>query len=586
MTSSQASTHNTDSVTTQSSHATAIYILFDTCERILSQNRADNPDIYRLVDLKKQQAETSVQSLSPIDSNHTIPVSEPKKQPSIFDTPLRGAELRAKMRISHHKIRQKIPATHADIIPRTQVHNRKCTYSSVADEKIFRSDVVAAQIKSWRSILPQLIKRFSKIPDYRKASSIKHKTTVLMIFGLFAFIFRLSSRREVNRELCGALIFEQMKRIFPELDSIPHADTLVRLLERMDTKKIEEIHISLINDLIKRKKFTKLLIQGCLPITIDGSQKLYRQGISHDERWYERETDNKKIKDMQQYIYVLEANITLKNGLSIPLMTEYLYKNNNKLEEDAGKQDSEITAFERLTKRLKQYFPRLKIILFLDAMFATQSVMGIMHDYKWNYIISLSKKKLTNLASQLNKQKASRISLPEQPYYRKRHQSFYWLNDIQYGYEWLLNINLIACAESYDDINRKTGVIEKRYSEHTWISNIPAKVENLHELFNLGMRKMWLIEDSFNTEKNRGYNYKHAFSNHWNAMQGFHLLMRLAHAINALSEFTKSLKKYIHSLGCSATMKLIKETLFSPWLSLEWYDAQSLKKPQLRLQLE
>ena len=145
---------------------------------------------------------------------------------------------------------------------------------------------------------------------------------------------------------------------------------------------------------------------------------------------------------------------------------------------------------------------------------------------------------------------------------------------------------MIACAESYDDVNRKTGEIEKRYSEHTWISSIPANVKNLHELFNLGMRKHWLIEDSFNTEKNRGYNYKHAFSYHWNAMQGFHLLMRLAHAINALSEFTKTLKKYIHSLGCSATMKLIKETLFSPWLSLEWYDEQTSRKPQLRLQLE
>ena len=103
-----------------------------------------------------------------------------------------------------------------------------------------------------------LIKRFSRIPDYRKASPVKHKTTVLMIFGLFAFIFRLSSRREMNRELCGAMIFEQMKRIFPELDSIPHADTLVRLLERMDSKKIEEIHISLINDLIKKKKVTQV----------------------------------------------------------------------------------------------------------------------------------------------------------------------------------------------------------------------------------------------------------------------------------------------------------------------------------------
>ena len=48
----------------------------------------------------------------------------------------------------------------------------------------------------------------------------------------------------------------------------------------------------------------------------------------------------KKIKDTQQYIYVLEANITLKNGLTIPLMSEYLYKSHNTLEQDVGKQDS------------------------------------------------------------------------------------------------------------------------------------------------------------------------------------------------------------------------------------------------------
>ena len=102
---------------------------------------------------------------------------------------------------------------------------------------------------------------------------------------------------------------------------------------------------------------------------------------------------------------------------------------------------------------------------------------------------------------------------------------------------------------------------------------------------NCGARKKELIEDSINTEKNRGYHYKHAFSYNWNAMQGFHYLMRLGHAINAISEFTKKLKKYIRELGCSATLKLIKETLFSPWLSLTWYEAQVLQVPQLRLQL-
>jgi len=69
-------------------------------------------------------------------------------------------------------------------------------------------------------------------------------------------------------------------------------------------------------------------------------------------------------------------------------------------------------------------------------------------------------------------------------------------------------------------------------------------------------------------------------------MQGFHYLMRLAHAINAISEFTKVMKRDIKEQGWSATLKLIKETLFAPWLSLKWYDNQRAIIPQLRLQLE
>ena len=69
-------------------------------------------------------------------------------------------------------------------------------------------------------------------------------------------------------------------------------------------------------------------------------------------------------------------------------------------------------------------------------------------------------------------------------------------------------------------------------------------------------------------------------------MQGFHYLMRLAHAINAISEFTKKIKNLVKNMGCSAALKYIKETLFNPWLSSEWYEKQLLLTPQLRFQLE
>ena len=554
--------------------------LLDRYEEILQQHRIENPDLYRLVELRKKEAALNDDAPSEAASNIKDTDEEGKV---IWRKELRGEELREQIRTNQRKIREELLPLNTDVAPRTEAHNRKCNYQTINEEREFREDALEGQIKAWRSLLPSLIRKFARIPDYRRADSIKHKMTVLMVFGLFAFIFRLNSRREMNRELTSPIIFDHLKRIFPEITSIPHADTLARVLEHIEPKKIESIHISMIKDLIKKKKFRKLLIDDCVPITIDGSQKLYREGLLQDPQWCERKVGK---EETQQYLYALEANITLKNGLTIPLMTEYLYRSSNELEQDNNKQDSETTAFERLSSRLKKYFPRLKIIIFADAMFATQPIMEMLHHYQWEYIIRLPKKKLTDLAKQLNKKRETSISLPNQEYYKNRKQSFYWENNIPYGSNWQLNINLVACFEEYKIVNAKTGKIEKCFSEKAWISSIPAKISNLHELLNLGARKKELIEDSFNTEKNRGYQYKHAFSYDWNASQGFHYLMRLAHAINAITEFTKKLRKYVKELGCSATLKLIKETLFSPWLSLAWYKKQALKIPQLRLQLE
>ena len=64
--------------------------------------------------------------------------------------------------------------------------------------------------------MPILIKRFAKIPDPRRTKSVKHKIAVVMLYGLFAFIFRLSSQREINRELSGAVIFENLRKLFPQ----------------------------------------------------------------------------------------------------------------------------------------------------------------------------------------------------------------------------------------------------------------------------------------------------------------------------------------------------------------------------------
>ena len=300
------------------------------------------------------------------------------RSPLLQHEPL--AQLKAKRRDNHALIREFVLAADADVIRRTQAHNRKCVHDTIEEAQAERADIVLEQIRAWRSVLPKLLRQLSHIPDPRCASSIKHKLAVIMAFGLFAFVFRLTSRREMNRELTQPVIQAHLQKLFPEIDSIPHADTLARLLNRINPLAIESLQVSLVKELLERKKFKKLLLNGCLPITVDGTQKLYRDNLLQDPRWCERLVGDKNHQRIQQYLYVVEVNITLKNDLTIPLMSEFLYRENNQLIQDEGKQDSETTAFERIAVRLKKYFPRLRLILFMDAMYATQSVMGILND--------------------------------------------------------------------------------------------------------------------------------------------------------------------------------------------------------------
>ena len=553
---------------------------------MMDQYWGDYPDLYQTIQNKKKN-NTEEKREAVIDNKEKMepPIStEPTALKKLFNPPLRGAALRQKCYDNHCQIRQRVLATGSEITPRTQAHNRKCDHKTIEEARDFRGEVVQAQLRAWRCILPLLLRRFSKLPDYRQVSKIKHKMTVLMMFGLLAFIFRFSSRREMNRELTGPVIVEHLQKLFPEIESVPHADTLARILVHTNPHDIEAIHISLMQDLIKKKKFKKVLINGCLPISIDGTQKLTRDGLLQDERWCERRVGDGD--DKQQYLYILEANITLQNGLTITLMSEYLYRESNQLEQPEGKQDNELTAAERLIKRLKKYFPRLKIMIIGDAMFADTALMEKMSQYHWEYIVSLPKKKLKDCRKQLNSEKSNRVELEEASYYRERKQSFCWKNNITGGYNYDLSLNVVGCLEEYEEVNKKTGEIETCFSEHAWISSIAIDKNNVHLLTNLAGRKNFLLENNINQAKNDGYQYKHLFSYNWHAMQGFHYLMRLGQAINLLCEWTKVLRKTIREIGWSATLKLIKETLFSPWLSSQWYDNQLKKTAQLRLQFE
>jgi hypothetical protein len=450
-------------------HTSYIHGLFDKAEEILQQHRQDNPDLYRKVKEQKIIKEINKKkSLAAVTMTYQEEdkAIAPQLIESIYFKQFKQKELKEKIEPNYQHIHGHHIATQSLIVPRTQARNVKQMHCSVEEMISDRENKLSSQIQAWRSVLPNLINRFAKIPDPRRAKSIKHKLSIVLLYGLFAFIFRLSSRREINRELSGTIIFENLQKIFPELESIPHADTLARILEKINVNDIEKTHMHLIYQLIRNKKFKKLLISGCLPIAIDGTQKLYRDGELHDLRWLSRKVGNDESGFNQQYVYILEANIVFKNGLTIPLLTEYLKTDWNVFNNHEGKQECELVAFKRLATKLKKYFPRLRIMMFADALFATQPVLEILTQHRWEYVIQFSKNKLKHFAELLNSIKDTAQTISGQEYYRERYQEFCWYNDVSWGYELQLKIHLVSCLEKWKEVDKKTGDIIFKYSQH------------------------------------------------------------------------------------------------------------------------
>ena len=72
------------------------------------------------------------------------------------------------------------------------------------------------------------------------------------------------------------VFLESLRQFFPELKTLPHQDTLNRLLSKIDVEQIEEAHLDMVRDLIRKKKFSRYLIDNCYPIALDGTQKMER----------------------------------------------------------------------------------------------------------------------------------------------------------------------------------------------------------------------------------------------------------------------------------------------------------------------
>lgn len=496
-------------------------------------------------------------------------MSKPSRRPNREATKETRKQLKEKIKQSRKELLKRNEAEGIVVPPQISVSNALCPYKSVEEEQVAREEAVAAQVAVYRAVLPLLLRRFSNIADPRNPKQVKHKLTVLLMYGLLIFVFQMASRREANQEMSRPAFFETLNLLFPELETMPHADTLARLLARIDVQKIELLILEIFTNFTRKKKFIKYLISKCYPIAVDGTQKSVRDGDNWPDEWQRRIFHTKEGEKIQSYLYVLEANLVLSNGLTLPLMSEFV--SHAEGDPDDCKQDCELKAFYRLAKRLKTCFPRLPIMILLDGLYPNGPLMTQCLDYNWQFMIVLPDECLASVWKALE---ARLINGPVDDFetcWKGRNQYFWWANGIKYVYDNKeVNLNVVVCEETYYDVDNKSGDIIEKIKGHVWISSHPLSKENVHERCNLGARFRWGIEFSNLTEKHGGYKYEHIFSYNWNAMKGYHYLMRLAHMLNSIALLTKRVAKQVRTMGIRAFLKFVRETCANRWLRPEW----------------
>jgi len=447
------------------------------------------------------------------------------------------------------------------------IPNRKCEYRSVEEEQKARQDVTTEQVKVFRSRLPVLLKRLSRIEDPRNPNKIKHKHTLLMIYGILTFVFQMASRREANREMTRPMFMENLKLLFPELEDLPHNDTLMRLLTRINVGEIESALIELVRKLIRNKKFVRYLVDDRYPIAIDGTQKCFRDVIWSEE-CLAREVGKGDDTQTQYYVYVLEANLAFAGGMTIPLMSEFLSYTEG--DTDTKKQDCEQKAFKRLAKRLKDEFGHLPIRVLLDGLYPNGPIMELCRKNRWDFMIVLQDKSLPSVWEEYEGLKKLESKNYFDTAWGNRRQRFEWVNDIEYYYGHNERkkqiVHVVVCEESWEEIAKDSAEVVNKKSRHAWISSKALYRWNVHERCNLGARHRWGIESSILVEKHHGYQYEHVFSYNWKAMKGYHYLMRLGHLINVLAIYSERLVKIVHDLGVRGFIRFIRSTLSGPWL--------------------
>jgi hypothetical protein len=367
---------------------------------------------------------------------------------------------------------------------------------------------------------------FSPVTDPRQPNKTTYPLESLAFIGILMFVCNLGARRQVRLLLPTAESVRTFQTLF-HVDRLPHGDTLNDAFKVVDPEQMQGAVCSSVRSLIRKKVlYPYRVLDKYFVVAVDGTGT-----VTYSARHCPHCLTQTRNGKTTYYHNVLEAKLVTPDGFAFSLMSEFIENPGEK----PKKQDCELKAFYRLAPRLKAAFPRLPILLSLDALYAGGPVFQICKDFDWKYMIILTDDDLRSVNEEFHAlaplQASNRMSWCTGPK-REINQSFRWVDDILYtdSEKREHTLQAIECVETKPDTK---GVMTQ--GTWRWITNMRVSRSNVVTLANEGGRDRWKIENQgFKAQKRGGYELEHAYTADPNAAKIFYYLLQIAHMITQL----------------------------------------------------
>jgi Transposase DDE domain len=393
--------------------------------------------------------------------------------------------------------------------------------------------------------LPQWI---NEMTDPRHVSYIQYQQADLTMLGILKNICSIESMRQMEEKLNEEICIDTLRILSGnrELSEMPHYDTLNNYLERLSPECLSGLRKKMVVSLIRSKQFYKHRLLGKYwKVILDGTSLFYFKE-RHCENCLSTTHKSEDGKIQKRYYHkVLEAKLVLSDEIVISIGTEFI---ENECE-DVCKQDCEINAAKRLLSRLKKEYPKLRLCVQGDALYAAESIMGICQKNGWEYILTQKETRQKVLADnyeRLGEEKAFVENMGKEGgvgayangvgrYAGKRET----MNVYEYRYT-----------------KREEG--EERNIRFQWITSIQVTKRNLEEMIHTG-RGRWKIEnEGFNNQKNILYQIEHLNSRNGNAMKNHYMLTQVADILMQLYLAWNPLVKEINQSIKNTSSRLLE----------------------------